>query len=699
MKTHLRTCSFCEANCGIRVGIEADRIVSIEPDEQDPLSRGHICPKAFALKHLHEDPERLRGPVRRRGDSWEELSWSDAFDLVASNIARLQRKHGRDAVALFLGNPVGQNFGTGTFSQLFAMALGTRNYFTSSSLDQNPMHAASLSLFGNVAAIPVPDIDRTQLFVVFGANPFVSNGSLMTAPGFRRRLRELRDRGGSMVVIDPRETETARAADLHLRIQPSGDPHLLGWLVHQVLTRAPHRLSDSVDRTGLPALRQAVADFAGTDALERSGVDGDQAEQLLGMLLATERTAVYGRLGLSHQAESSLATWLQLLLNIVLGTLDRPGGMMFPTPAIDLARFAKPLGRTGAKGRWRSTVRGVEEFNGELPASVFAEEVLDAGESRIRGLVTVAANPARSAPNSRRVREALQALDWFVAIDYFVNPTTRFADVILPPTTPIEQSNYPGIPYALAVRNVARYIEPGIQPPAAGKADWEILAAFQSSLLANRSRLTRGFTRGARRIMARALSPERILDPSLRVGPHRLSIAELKRHPHGIDLGPLEPRLQQVLHRRPDGVRIDDPEFIARLSELSGRLAAPGGLRLIGRRHLRSNNSWFHRWDAFDGGRDRTVAELHPDDALERGIEDGAQVTVRRGAADIVATVRITERISRGSVCLPHGWGPEDGPEDGPDAPNYNELIGTAVDPICGNAVFTGVVVEVTPIS
>lgn len=684
MARNHRTCTFCEANCGIVVTVADGAVAAIEPDPKDPLSQGHICAKAFGLRYLQDDPDRLRTPMLRDGDEWHPIGWEEAFDLVGRRFVGIQRRHGYDAVATFLGNAVGQNFGTGCFTQLYSIMLGSRNHYTSCSLDQNPMHAAALSLFGNVAALPVPDLERTECLVVFGANPAVSNGSLMTAPGFGLRAQQLRARGGRIFVVDPRRTPTAELADRHLAIIPGTDAVLLAWLVAEVLEQAPERLHPRADGRGLDALRAAVAPFRRIDVAARTGITGEDLEALRDALLATERAAVYGRIGISHQRESALASWLLLVLNVVLGTLDRPGGMMFTSPAIDLARFAKPLGRTGGRARWRSAARGILEFNGELPAAIFPEEVLDAPEpKRIRGLLTVGANPARSAPDSARWEEALRALEFHVAIDFYLNETTRHAHLVLPPTTPLEQSNYPGIPYALAVRNVAKYSAPALTPPPEGRADWEILNGLLAAIRRRRDGPLGMLSGPALHALNRVTSPDTILDIALRVGGRRLSIKKLRAEPSGIDLGPLQPRLDKVLWERSAGIHLDDEMFLERLHALGG---PTDRLVLIGRRHPRSNNTWFHRYPKCAAGKRRTDLEIHPDDAAPRGITDGAGVELRRGERAVLANAHVTDAVRRGVVCLPHGWGDT----------NYNALTEPVeIDPICGNAVFTGLEVDV----
>jgi len=703
--THYRACNLCEATCGIAVEVSDGSIVSIRGDREDPFSRGHICPKAVALQDIYTDPDRLRQPIQRTASgNWRPMGWNEAFDLTAERIRKVQRKHGRNSTAVYLGNPNVHNLGSMLFGPPLVKCLGTRNVFSATSVDQLPHHVAATLMFGHKLLLPVPDVDRTRYFLVLGANPVVSNGSLMTAPGVRRRIEKLKSRGGRLVVIDPRRSETARVADEHHFIRPGTDALLLMALLHVIFDEdldRPGRLAEICD--GLEIVRSLAAAFPPDRVAPVTGV-GPGAIRTVARDFATADSAVcYGRMGVSTQSFGGLCQWLINVLNIVTGNLDRPGGPMFTRPAVDLVAST---GR-GSLGRRSSRVRGLPGFGGELPVAVLAEEILTDGPGSIRALLTVAGNPVLSTPNGARLERALDALDFMVSIDFYLNETTRHADVILPPTTALEHDHYDLVFNLLAVRNTAKYSPPLFDPGPEARHDWQILAELHR-------RLDRGPlpARWRRRLNAK-LGPRRMVDLGLRTGPYGaglrpfasgLTLKRLEKHPHGLDLGPLEPCLPERL--RTPGRRIELAprplvKDVQRLAEMLDESPVPGSFSLIGRRHLRSNNSWMHNYPRLMGGRHRCTLLMHPDDAAELGVAGCKRVAVISRTGRIEVPLELSDEMMRGVVSLPHGWGhhrpgTRQGTAKKSPGASLNDLTDDQrVDPSCGNAVLNGTPVRI----
>ena len=642
--------------CGVLVEVDGERIRSVRGDPDDPFSRGYVCPKASALADLHDDPDRIRTPLVRAGSSWREAAWDEALDRAAAGLAAVRRRHGRDAVALYYGNPVAHNLGLLTHGLAFRRALRTRNVYSASSADQLPQMLAALRMYGHFGLIPVPDVDRTDFFLILGANPVVSNGSLMSAPDMRRRLDGIRARGGRVVVVDPRRTETAAVADEHLAIRPGTDALLLGAMLHVVFAEGAARLGRLADRVKrLDALAAFVRDLTPERAARSTGIGPAAIRGLAIDFAGAGRAACYGRVGLCTQRHGTLAAWLQQALNLVTGRLDETGGMMLTTPAVDVLGISARLGWRGTFGRWRSSCRGLPEFSGELPVAELAGEMESAGPRSVRALVTVAGNPVLSAPNGRRLERALESLDHLVAVDLHLNETTRHADVLLPPAPPLARAHYDLALNAFAVRNVAKYVEAAVARAPGQRHDWEILAELGGRALAPRP-----FRRPAT-WAARTLRPERLLDLLLRTGPYGLTLARLRASPHGIDLGPLQPGRVADCIATPDG-RIDAaPDDFLR--EARHRLltepdrAAAGGLTLIGRRQARSNNSWMHNSARLAKGPPRCTLLIHPDDAACRGLGDGDLAELGSEAGAVTVPVELSAAMRPGVVSLPHGWG------------------------------------------
>ncbi|MFQ5652016.1 MAG: molybdopterin-dependent oxidoreductase, partial [bacterium] len=609
IQTHYRTCNLCEAMCGIAITHQNGQVLSISGDKADPFSQGHICPKAVALQDIYHDPDRLKHPVRRTKKGWEKLSWDEAFDEVVTRLTAIQKKYGNNAVGVYQGNPTVHNSGTMLFAPLFLRTLRTRSRFSATSVDQLPHHFAAYFMFGHQLLLPIPDIDRTDFFLILGANPLASNGSLMTAPGFENRLRALQKRGGKLVVVDPRRAETAAMADAHHFIRPGTDVLLLLALLNVVFAEnltQPGRLQEFTD--GPEQIEKLVAGFRPERVEKITGIAAPAIRQLARDFSAAESAVCYGRMGASTQAFGALCQWLVNVLNIVTGNLDRPGGAMFTAPAVDIVQQAWKERRPGSYGRWRSRVRGLPEFAGDLPVAVLAEEILTEGDGQIQALITSAGNPVLSTPNGAQLEHALEQLEFMVSIDIYINETTRHAHIILPPTTGLETDHYDLAFHALAVRNTAKYSRALFQPENGTRHDWQIFNELRQRMAANGR--TKNFSARLKQKMLDGMTAERMLDLGLRFGPYGtwggrflskggLSLRKLKKQVHGIDLGALEPCLPQRLFTANKRIQLAPEVLVKDLDRVESTFLARKGsqtsefdLSLIGRRQLRSNNSW-----------------------------------------------------------------------------------------------------------
>jgi anaerobic selenocysteine-containing dehydrogenase len=709
--THYRTCNLCEAMCGVEVEIDGEEVVSIRGDERDVFSRGHVCPKATALKDLYDDTDRLKQPVRRVGDRWEPISWDEAFTEVVDRVQQVQEEHGRDAVGVYLGNPNAHNFGTLVFGPPFLRSLGSKNRFSATSCDQLPLMLASYFMFGHQLLFPVPDVDRTDFMMLIGANPLASNGSIMAAPGIKKRLEAIGKRGGKVVVVDPRRCETARVADEHVFIQPGTDALFLLGLLHEVCAAGVDlgRISDSVKNA------DRVLELAKAYPPEQSeavtGVSAETVKRLARELRAAPKAVLYGRVGACTQEFGGLCMWLINVLNAVTGNLDEPGGSMFSSPAIDVRGTVGGFGAgRGSYGRWKSRVRGLPEFGGELPAAVMAEEMLTEGEGRVRAMITIAGNPVLSTPNGSQLDQGYASLDFAVSIDFFINETSRHADIILPPVSPIQRSHYDLALYLTAVRNVAKYSPAPFALKDSELDDWQILTELSCRLAARRhGKLSKQYLTAK---AAQKAGPERVLDIGLRLGAYGkrfnplgtgLSLGKLKRNPHGIDLGPLQSTLPEVLPTQHGPIDLAPDLFVEDLDRLRARFLTAGSattdgqLLLIGRRQLRSNNSWMHNSRRLMKGKSRCTIMINPDDAERLGVKSGDTVTLSSRVGKVSAPAQVTGDMMAGVVSLPHGFGHgRDGVQlsvatDHPGV-SVNDLTDDQlIDVLSGNAAFSGV--------
>ncbi len=650
---HHRTCNLCEAMCGLVIEHDGAQVLSIKGDKDDPFSRGHICPKAVALKDLQEDPDRIRQPLKKVDGEWQSISWPKALDEVADRLKETQHRHGRDAVGVYLGNPNVHNTGSMLFSRELLHAIKTRNRFSATSVDQLPHHLIAYKLFGHQLKIPVPDIDRCDYFLVIGANPMASNGSIMTVPDVRHRLKAIKSDGGKLVVVDPRRSETADIASEHLFIRPGSDALLLAAMIHCLYADskvADHRLHQHMD--DIDSLADHFKDFSPEEVADATGITAADIRRLTEEFCAAERPVCYGRMGVSVQPFGTLSQYLIMLLNILRGRLDEPGGLMFTTPAVDTLAVTGP----GRFDQSRSRVRDLPAFSGEYPVAALAEEILTGGEGQIRAMVTVAGNPVLSTPNGRQLDKALESLDFMVSIDFYLNETSRHADIILPPVSPLEREHYDVIFHLLAVRNSSRYADALFPKPDGAYHDWEIFQAL-ADRLAPPSGLMGKLSHRAKRF----LTPRRTLDHLLKRGPYKLSIKKLLDKPHGIDLGPLQPQLPDTLMHADKRIHLAPDFFLADLHRLRESLAGhdhnDNSLLLIGRRHARSNNSWLHNSQRLVKGKSRCTAQLNPRDAARLGLEDGQNVRITSRVGSIVIPAELTDALMPGVVSVPHGWG------------------------------------------
>ena len=638
---------------------------------------------------------------------WRRIGWSEAFDRAADGLRAVQEKHGNDAVAAYLGNPNVHNYGSLVFGPPLLRALKSKNRFSATSVDQLPHHLAAWSMYGHQLLLPIPDIDRTEHLLLFGNNPLVSNGSLMTCPDFRKRLQEVQKRGGKVVVVDPRRTETARRADEHHFVRPGSDALVMMAMVQTLFAEDLVRLGDLDDHLeGVEELRGLVSDFTPERVQGAVGLEAEEIRRLVREFAQAEKAVCHGRMGVSTQEFGGLCLWLVNVLNILTGHLDKPGGAMFTRPAVDIV--ARPYGG-GSRGRWRSRVRGLPEFGGELPVSVLAEEILTPGEGQIRALLTSAGNPVLSTPNGRQLERALAQLDFMVCIDFYLNETTRHANLILPPTAALEHDHYDLVFHTLAVRNTARYSPPLFEPAEDTRHDWQILRELRQRLDPKR-----GLGARMERFTLGRLGPKGALDLMLRKGPYGsgwnplgrgLTVRKLESEVHGVDLGPLEPCLPGRLQTRNRKIDLVPELFSQDLDRLRGRLwnESPA-LVLIGRRHVRSNNSWMHNYPRLMRGAERCTLLMHPQDAVRYGVLEEQVVKVRSRVGELEALLELTEDIMPGVVSLPHGWGhhrPEIQLETATAhaGVSVNDLTDDSrVDLLSGNAVLNGVPVSVEPV-
>lgn len=729
-----RICPLCEACCGLEFRLNDGKVLSIRGHDEDVFSRGYICPKGAALKDLHDDPDRLRTPLIKRDGRFVEASWDEAFAEIERRLLPIMRQHGPDAVAMTIGNPSAHKVGLLMYFSRLGKALGTRNFFSASTLDQMPKQLSVGLMFGHWLSFPIPDIERTEFLLIIGANPMVSNGSLWTVPDFRGKAKALRARGGRIAVVDPRRTETAEIADEHHFIRPGADVFFLLGMVHALFDEQLVRLGKlEAHVNGMQEIETAVRPFSPERVAPRCGIDAATIRTLARELARTERGAVYGRIGTCTQEYGTLCSWLVDVLNVLTGHLDQEGGAMFAkAPAFAANTMGKPgSGKGVAFGRRKSRVSGAPEVMGEFPMVCLAEEIETPGEGQVKALISVACNPVSSSPNGPRLSAALEKLDFMVSVDIYLNETTRHADVILPGTSPLEEIHYDIAFPQFSYRNYARFSEAILSLEAGQMQEWQILLRLAAIAQGKGAHVDVHamddalFAEDVRRMMGEhaeavieAISdlggPARQVDLALRTGPYGdmfgrrpdgINLAKVKSAPGGIDLGPLQPRIPEVL-RTPSGkIELAPPMLLDDLHRPASALEQPAPeLVIIGRRQVRSCNSWMHNLPALAKGPFRCTALVNPFDAERLGLRDSGTARIVHGGRTIEVQVEVSDQMMPGVVSLPHGWGHYLAgmrmslAAERPGANINTVLDETARDPLSGNAVLSGVAIEMHPL-
>ncbi len=750
--THFRTCNLCEAMCGIAIEVKDNQITAIKGDQDDPFSKGHICPKALALKDLQEDPDRLKQPIMKTPEGWKKISWNRAFDIVANKAKSLQKEYGKNALGAYFGNPNTHHHGNLLFLLPFIQSLKTKNRFSATSNDQLPHMQANLELFGNQYLFPVPDIDHMDLFILLGSNPAASNGSLMSAPDYLARLKKI-GKQGEVILIDPRKTETAKVCSQHLFIHPGTDAFLLLAMIHTLFQEKlveTGRLTPHIE--GLSEIEFICDAFPPDVVAKQTGIPAETIKELARKLAQTPRSCLFGRMGTSTQVFGGVTTWLIYVINILTNHLDERGGLMFTKPAADMIEIADWFGQKGHINRYRS-LSGLPEFGGELPASSMADQILSDSNEQIKMMIIVAGNPVLSSANSKRLEQAFKSLDFMVSVDFFLNETSRHADIILPPTAPLEQSHYDLALNLISVRNVAKYSPSLFENDANTKHDWEILLELTKRL--NSLDITSQVKASSRYHLMNLLGPDGLLDLILRCGPYGtqlpgtsqtgrflvdaiqgfipskhalrkildlspygspnrslskgLCISSLLNYPHGVDLGPLQSRLPERLYTTKKRIRLAPINYLKDMQRLRDALAQPKAkskqsreLLLIGRRHVRCNNSWLHNSYRLVKGKNRCTLLIHPADARRARLNDGDTAVVESRVGLIHIETSLTEDIMEGVVSIPHGWGHSDPASQLTIASQYPGINvnllsdDTLVDQLTGTAALNGIPVKVS---
>lgn len=702
-QTHFRTCTLCEAMCGIEIKHDGKKVLSIKGDKSDPFSKGYICPKATALQDLHEDPDRLRHPVERTANGWKEISWTEALDKVAAGIGAVQKQYGKNAFGVYLGNPNVHNLGGMLTIKHLLGSLKTRSRFSATSVDQLPHHIVSMHLFGHMLRIPVPDVNRTQYMLIIGGNPLASNGSIMTAPNMRQKLKDIKARGGKVVVIDPRRTETADIASEHHFIRPATDVLLLLAMLNEIYLQGYADKASSNNRAAALAPEiERLADFAKGYSAESvaiiTGIAAVDIKRLVTEFCEAKSSVCYGRMGISVQEFGLLSQYLSMVINIVTGRLDEIGGLMFPNAAVDVVHNSGP----GYLAKRYSRVSKLPDFNGEYPVVAMADEMLVAGEGQLKGFMTVAGNPVLSTPNGEKLDQGFEQLDFMVAIDYFVNETSRHASIILPPVSPLERDHYDVTFNNFAIHNIAKYSKALFPKNKDAKHDWQIYLELAQRLDKKAPVVTK-----VERLLIKQLGPKLILDQGLRRGPYAgMSLNKLKKHPHGIDLGPLKRMLPQALTHKDKQIHLNIDFYQADLERVQKMMQDYDDkqILLIGRRHVRSNNSWLHNSYRLVKGKPRCTLMLHPKTAKEYSIEDGQNVKVTSRVGSVIIKAEVTDELMPNVVSIPHGFGHgrkgvKQKIAQAHAGVSVNDLTDdTLIDQLSGNAAVNGVPVQLEAI-
>jgi len=695
-KIHYRTCNLCEAMCGLEITYKEKKVISIVGDKKDPLSKGFICPKSLALKDLYEDPDRLKTPIKRTENGWQEISWTEAFDEVEIQIKKIQEKYGNNAVATYQGNPNVHNVGSMLYGGPFLKSLKTKQKYSATSADQLPHHIASLKMFGHQMLIPIPDIERTDYLLILGANPGASNGSLLTAPGFPQKIKSIQKRGGKVINIDPRFTETSKISSQHLYINPGKDALFLLSLLHVIFDQGIEEKTHlSNYLKGLEEIKEIVKEYSPKKTALLIGIDSLEIQKIAKDFMNSKTAVCYGRMGVSTQEYGGICQWLINVLNIVTNNMDKVGGAMFTKPAIDLVYMTGIQGKVGNFDRYRSRVHNLPEYSGELPVATLADEILTEGDGQIKMFICTAGNPVLSAPNGKKMEKALEKLDFMVSIDIYLNETSKYANIILPTTNGLETLHYDLVFHQLAIRNTAKLSEILFEKDENQKHDWQILNELTERITEKKNSLT----------------PEMILDNMFQYSPYKeanLSVNKLKENPNGIDLGSLKPLLIKRIFTVDKKINISPKFFIDDLKRLDKELykdtkeeETKYPFALIGRRHLRNNNSWMHNSKLLMKGKNRCTVLMSSKDANNLSITDHQKIKIISNVGSIELPVEISDEMKEGVLSIPHGFGHNrNGTKIKLAEENAGESINdltddNKIDKLTGNANFSGTRVKV----
>jgi len=695
-KIHYRTCNLCEAMCGLEITYKEKKVISIVGDKKDPLSKGFICPKSLALKDLYEDPDRLKTPIKRTENGWQEISWTEAFDEVEIQIKKIQEKYGNNAVATYQGNPNVHNVGSMLYGGPFLKSLKTKQKYSATSADQLPHHIASLKMFGHQMLIPIPDIERTDYLLILGANPGASNGSLLTAPGFPQKIKSIQKRGGKVINIDPRFTETSKISSQHLYINPGKDALFLLSLLHVIFDQGIEEKTHlSNYLKGLEEIKEIVKEYSPKKTALLIGIDSLEIQKIAKDFMNSKTAVCYGRMGVSTQEYGGICQWLINVLNIVTNNMDKVGGAMFTKPAIDLVYMTGIQGKVGNFDRYRSRVHNLPEYSGELPVATLADEILTEGDGQIKMFICTAGNPVLSAPNGKKMEKALEKLDFMVSIDIYLNETSKYANIILPTTNGLETLHYDLVFHQLAIRNTAKLSEVLFEKDENQKHDWQILNELTERITEKKNSLT----------------PEMMLDNMFQYSPYKeanLSVNKLKENPNGIDLGSLQPLLIKRIFTVDKKINISPKFFIDDLKRLDKELykdtkeeETKYPFALIGRRHLRNNNSWMHNSKLLMKGKNRCTVLMSSKDANNLSITDHQKIKIISNVGSIELPVEISDEMKEGVLSIPHGFGHNrNGTKIKLAEENAGESINdltddNKIDKLTGNANFSGTRVKV----
>jgi anaerobic selenocysteine-containing dehydrogenase len=695
-KIHYRTCNLCEAMCGLEITYKEKKVISIVGDKKDPLSKGFICPKSLALKDLYEDPDRLKTPIKRTENGWQEISWTEAFDEVEIQIKKIQEKYGNNAVATYQGNPNVHNVGSMLYGGPFLKSLKTKQKYSATSADQLPHHIASLKMFGHQMLIPIPDIERTDYLLILGANPGASNGSLLTAPGFPKKIKSIQKRGGKVINIDPRFTETSKISSQHLYINPGKDALFLLSLLHVIFDQGIEEKTHlSNYLKGLEEIKEIVKEYSPKKTALLIGIDSLEIQKIAKDFMNSKTAVCYGRMGVSTQEYGGICQWLINVLNIVTNNMDKVGGAMFTKPAIDLVYMTGIQGKVGNFDRYRSRVHNLPEYSGELPVATLADEILTEGEGQIKMFICTAGNPVLSAPNGKKMEKALEKLDFMVSIDIYLNETSKYANIILPTTNGLETLHYDLVFHQLAIRNTAKLSEVLFEKDENQKHDWQILNELTERITEKKNSLT----------------PEMMLDNMFQYSPYKeanLSVNKLKENPNGIDLGSLQPLLIKRIFTVDKKINVSPQIFIDDLKRLDKELykdtkeeETKYPFALIGRRHLRNNNSWMHNSKLLMKGKNRCTVLMSSKDANNLSITDHQKIKIISNVGSIELPVEISDEMKEGVLSIPHGFGHNrNGTKIKLAEENAGESINdltddNKIDKLTGNANFSGTRVKV----